>query len=173
MDLGNYVDVPTRLRLALERYPELRVQEQPCQLLDWPNGQVLLCTIQVWRTPDDPLPVIASATEYYPGRTSFTKGSETMNGFTSALGRALGYLGLGIQHSIASANEVQAAQQRQQTDPEPQPPKPTSSEPSTVPSAAQMGKLRAMGYGGPAPETKQAASRLIEAIQRGNNAAGD
>ena len=49
--------------------------------------------------------VTAHAQEYrdssYINKTSFLE-----NGFTSALGRALGYLGIGIDASIASAEEV-------------------------------------------------------------------
>ena len=50
----------------------------------------------------------AHAQEYrdssYINKTSFLE-----NGFTSALGRALGYLGIGIDTSIASAQEMQNA----------------------------------------------------------------
>jgi hypothetical protein len=56
--------------------------------------------------------VSAHAQEYrdssYINKTSFVE-----NGFTSALGRALGYLGIGIDTSIASAEEVQNAVQNQ------------------------------------------------------------
>ena len=51
---------------------------------------------------------VAHAQEYrdssYINKTSFVE-----NGFTSALGRALGYLGIGIDTAIASADEVQTA----------------------------------------------------------------
>ena len=47
----------------------------------------------------------------YINKTSFVE-----NGFTSALGRALGYLGIGIDASIASANEVQNAVKNQDKD---------------------------------------------------------
>lgn len=56
----------------------------------------------------------AHAQEYrdssYINKTSFLE-----NGFTSALGRALGYLGIGIDASIASAQEVQNAVDNQDT----------------------------------------------------------
>ena len=56
--------------------------------------------------------VTAHAQEYrdssYINKTSFLE-----NGFTSALGRALGYLGIGIDTSIASAEEVTNAVQNQ------------------------------------------------------------
>lgn len=62
--------------------------------------------------------VSAHAQEYrdssYINKTSFVE-----NGFTSALGRALGYLGIGIDTSIASADEVQTAIRNQDTDDRP------------------------------------------------------
>ena len=48
----------------------------------------------------------------YINKTSFLE-----NGFTSALGRALGYLGIGIDTSIASDNEVQNAVKNQNKTP--------------------------------------------------------
>ena len=57
----------------------------------------------------------AHAQEYrdssYINKTSFLE-----NGFTSALGRALGYLGIGIDTAIASAQEVSNAVQNQKED---------------------------------------------------------
>ena len=51
--------------------------------------------------------VMASAhSQEYRDSSSLNKTSFLENGFTSALGRALGYLGIGIDVSIASANEV-------------------------------------------------------------------
>lgn len=44
----------------------------------------------------------------YINKTSFLE-----NGFTSALGRALGYLGIGVDASIASADEVDMAVKKQ------------------------------------------------------------
>ncbi len=59
--------------------------------------------------------VNAHAQEYrdssYINKTSFVE-----NGFTSALGRALGYLGIGIDTAIASADEVQTAVKNQPKD---------------------------------------------------------
>ena len=51
--------------------------------------------------------VMASAhSQEYRDSSYINKTSFLENGFTSALGRALGYLGIGIDVSIASANEV-------------------------------------------------------------------
>jgi len=115
-NLDNYVDVPTRLGMALKKYPDLRIQETQREIIEMPDKSCFIrCTVTVWRDAADPIPAIASACEIYPGRTPYTKMSENEVGFTSALGRALGYMGFGINKSIASRNEVEAAQSRQPT----------------------------------------------------------
>jgi hypothetical protein len=108
--LDGYVDVPTRLRMALKDWPQLRIQETSCTTEQHGEQTFLVCVITVWRDERDAVPVIASAAEPIPGRTPYTRLSERMVGFTSALGRALGYMGYGIDKSIASANEVEARQ---------------------------------------------------------------
>ena len=114
--LDNYVDVATRLRLAFEKYPDLRIQETNREVIEMPDKSCFIrCTVTVWRDANDPIPAIATAAELYPGRTPYTKNSENEVGFTSALGRALGYMGFAISNAIASRDEVQAAQSRQQT----------------------------------------------------------
>jgi hypothetical protein len=115
-NLDNYVDVPTRLGMALQKYPDLRIQETQREIIEMPDKSCFIrCTVTVWRDQADPIPAVASACEIYPGRTPYTKMSENEVGFTSALGRALGYMGFGISKSIASRNEVEAAQSRQPT----------------------------------------------------------
>jgi len=115
-NLDNYVDVPTRLGMALQKYPDLRIQETQREIIEMPDKSCFIrCTVTVWRDSTDPIPAVASACEIYPGRTPYTKMSENEVGFTSALGRALGYMGFGINKSIASRNEVEAAQSRQPT----------------------------------------------------------
>jgi hypothetical protein len=110
-DLQNYVDVPTRLAEAYKRWPNLRVQETVNETVTMPDGSCFIrCTVSVWRDELDKLPAIATAAEPYPGKTPYTKNSEFMVGMTSALGRALGYMGCGVSKSIASRNEIEARQ---------------------------------------------------------------
>jgi hypothetical protein len=110
-DLQNYVDVPTRLAEAYKRWPNLRIQETVNETVTMPDGSCFIrCTITVWRDETDTLPAIATAAEPYPGKTPYTKNSEFMVGMTSALGRALGYMGCGVSKSIASRNEIEARQ---------------------------------------------------------------
>ena len=114
--MDNYVDVATRLKIAFERWPELRIQETHREVIEMPDKTCFIrCVVTIWRSPDDLIPVIASACEVYPGKTSFTKSSESETGYTSAIGRALAMAGIGANKSIASRDEVQAAQSRQPT----------------------------------------------------------
>ena len=110
-NIDNYVDVPTRLKEALLKHPNLRIQETAAEVVTMPDGSTFYrCTVTVWRDEVDPIPAIATAAEPYPGKTPYTKNSEFMVGMTSALGRALGYMGFGINKSIASRNEIEARQ---------------------------------------------------------------
>jgi hypothetical protein len=110
-NLDNYVDVPTRLRMALEKYPDLRIQETQPTFREVNTKLYIEICCTVWRDKDDPLPVVAYCWEPFPGTTPYTRDSEQMNASTSALGRALGMMGFGIEHKMASKQEVLARQQ--------------------------------------------------------------
>lgn len=162
-----YVDVPTRLRMALGKYPDLRIQETARSIEPGPDGsQVLVCTVTVWRSPDDPLPSIASASEPYPGKTPFTRNSELMVGMTSALGRALGYMGFGIDRSIASSNEVDA-----RTGAPTSAPRSAPSAGGWKPTEKQERFLRALGHAGPMPTTRDDFEARIVALRARNTPA--
>jgi len=109
-DLSNYVDVPARLRMALERYPNMSVLEHPVQVREVDGKTYIEVTVEVICNDDADRRATASAWEIHPGHTPYTKESEMMNSSTSALGRALGFLGFGIAKSIASQDEVRARQ---------------------------------------------------------------
>lgn len=108
MNLDDYVPVAERLTEALSRYPELRIQAGTPAVVTVDGQAYVSVTVTVWRSPDDPLPSIATAWERYPGLTSFTRDSEMMNAETSALGRALAFMGISSRHSVATREEVQA-----------------------------------------------------------------
>jgi len=110
-NLDNYVDVPTRLRMALEKFPDLRVQESQPIFREVEGKLYLEMHVTLWRDKDDPLPMIAYCWEPFPGRTPYTRDSEMMNLSTSLLGRVLGMLGMGIDHKMASKQEVLARQE--------------------------------------------------------------
>ena len=84
-----------------------------------------------------------------------------MVGFTSALGRALGYMGIGIEGGLASANEVEA----RQTGPRgPVTPDRTRSA-TDGPTDAQKRMLKALAYVGEIPATKRDTSQLIDRLK--------
>lgn len=108
MNLDGYVPVDARLRMALQRFPELRVVEDGYKVVSIGDATFIECVVWVFTTPDDPRPVRGTVLEPFPGKTGFTRDSEAAVGFTSALGRALGYLGFGIDRGIASVDEIRA-----------------------------------------------------------------
>jgi hypothetical protein len=61
-----------------------------------------------YRADNDALPGVGWSWMVLPGSTPYTKGSELENTETSAWGRAIGSLGIGIEKSIASGDEVRA-----------------------------------------------------------------
>lgn len=167
--LDGYVDVPTRLRMALEKYPDLRVVECPHQIVEFNNSAIFLVfSVAVYLTPDDPRPVTGSAWEPWPGKTPYTRDSEWMVGHTSALGRALGYLGFGIDKAIASQNEVDARRDPSEAPRSPQEPRKAElgSAAPDGPSKAQLGLLRSLGYSGPTPRDKREASAIIDGLKK-------
>jgi hypothetical protein len=150
--MDNYVDVATRLKIAFERWPDMRIQETAREVIEMPDKSCFIrCTVTIWRDAADPIPVIASACEIYPGRTPYTKFSESEVGYTSAVGRALAYAGIGANKALASRDEVMAAQSRQPIAPVvrlhdvevPFPDEPQRE----YPSAKQLGMMRALANG--------------------------
>jgi len=160
-DLSNYVDVKTRLKQALAVFPQLRVVEHRPEITAVADQLFIECSVTVSRDPDDPIPVTAYMFEPYPGRTTFTKLSEQANGATSALGRALGYMGFGIDVSIASSNEVMGRQQAAaQHDPsEPAAPGPRVTQ---ITQRKQLGSAASNNGGATANQIKMLAQMCVE-----------
>ena len=169
MDLSNYVDVPTRFAMALERWPELRLVENRPEVITLGDKTFIAVTVQAWRTPDDPIPAQATALEPMPGLTPFTKNSEMMNASTSATGRVLGLM-MSFGPKLASAEEVR----NRQDDTIPhstlvrshEKPRTASlgENASNAPSEAQLKYLRGLNYEGPVPETRVDATALIKRL---------
>jgi hypothetical protein len=168
MDLSNYVDVPTRFAMALERWPELRIIENRPEVITVGDKTFIAVTVQAWRTPEDPISCQATAWEPIPGLTPFTKNSEMMNASTSALGRVLGFM-MSFGPKMASAEEVR---NRQETSapatlvkqPQNAPRQALGANASNAPSEAQLKYLRGLNWEGPVPETRADATALIKRL---------
>lgn len=108
-DLSNYVDVKTRIKMFYDRYPEGSLQFEFKGTL----GENIWGVAYAYRTPEDPRPASGTASELAKGKTAYTAGSELMNLETSAIGRAIGNLGIGIEAGMATKDEVEFAKERQ------------------------------------------------------------
>ena len=120
-DLSDYVDVATRIKLLIERYPAASISCSPPELVHVGDRTFIAVTAHVDCNDGSGRTARASAWEPFPGRTPYTKDSEAMVGETSAVGRAIGLLGIGLKASVATSNEIQArrpgASQRPQNGP--------------------------------------------------------
>ena len=111
--LENYVDVPQRIKLFYEKYPEGSLQMDPDLQFQTVADQIIVIgRAYAYRNPQDEKPGVGTAQEYLPGKTNFTRGSEIQNLETSCWGRAIGALGIGIDKAIASKEEVELAMER-------------------------------------------------------------
>jgi hypothetical protein len=107
-DLGDYVEVKDRIAILFELYPQARLVTDEVTMHTAPDGkQRVMVKALVYRTPDDPHPGVGHSWMELPGTTSYTKGSELENTETSAWGRAIASLGILIDRSIATSNEIE------------------------------------------------------------------
>ena len=161
MNLGDYVDVPTRFRLALDKWPDLRVVETPAEVVTIGDRTFISVTVKVYRDLLDLLPCVATAWEPFPGTTPYVRNSEMMNCSTSALGRALGMM---IPFGkMASFEEVQNRQDEQPA--APRAPKIIVDMPNKEVwpvSKKQLQELSELGYAGPVPITWHEANTIIK-----------
>lgn len=111
-NLDGYIDVKSRIRLFMDKYPDGSLQMDEPQFVEVEGKKWVMGRAYAYRTPDDPRPGIGVAWEIVPGTTNFTKGSELQNLQTSCWGRSIGALGIGIEANIATLDEVQQAKER-------------------------------------------------------------
>lgn len=115
----SYIDVAERIREFKAAYPDGTLQpvdfDNPYIVQAIGNESIIVYRAAAYRTPDDPRPGIGVASEPYPGRTPYTKGSEIQNAETSAWGRAIVALGIPTKR-IASTEEVRNRKAEQAED---------------------------------------------------------
>lgn len=106
-DLKDYVTVAERLRVFMDRYPDGSMQLDPVEFREVEGKTWVIGRAYAYRTPDDPRPGMGTAWEQIPGTTPYTRNSEIQNLETSAWGRALAAIGIGIDKGVATWEEVQ------------------------------------------------------------------
>ena len=117
-NLGDYVDVKERLQEFYKAYPNGSIQFEYRGVMEH-NQLYIWGVAYAYRTADDERPGIGTAAELAEGKTTYTRGSELMNLETSAWGRAIGALGIGLGKSIATKQEVENAKARQEPETDP------------------------------------------------------
>jgi hypothetical protein len=117
-NMADYVDVKERIAQFYKKYPDGSIQFEYKGALD-SNPDMIWGIAYAYRTATDERPGIGTAAELAIGKTTFTRGSELMNLETSAWGRAIGALGIGLGKSVATKQEVEAAKARQEPSDDP------------------------------------------------------
>lgn len=114
----SYKEVPERIREFRALYPNgcLRAADpsQPYRLETVGSQTYLAYIAAAYRSPDDEAPGIGAAWEPVPGRTPYTKDSELQNAETSAWGRAIVAVLASDAKKIASQEDVQVANAREE-----------------------------------------------------------
>src|SRR5512146_31460 len=106
--LADYVTVPERIKLFYEMYGKGRLVTGEVRVELGPDGKArVIVQAAAYRDPDDKLPGIGWSWMELPGTSNFTRGSELENTETSAWGRAIAALGILVDRSIASVNEIE------------------------------------------------------------------
>jgi hypothetical protein len=113
-DISDYVDVKTRIEMLYAKYPEASIQFEYMGVMEG-NPDFIWGIARVYRSPEDLIPSTGTCSELAQGKTAFTRGSELANLETSAIGRAIGALGIGLGKSMATKQEVNSAKARQVT----------------------------------------------------------
>lgn len=105
--LAGYVEVKDRIRMFYDAFPDGRLVTAKVKVTDKPDGVPRVWVhAMAFRTADDPAPADGWSWMILPGSTPYTRGSEIENTETSAWGRAIGALGIGIDKSIGSKDEI-------------------------------------------------------------------
>ncbi len=121
--LGDYVQVKDRIAKFYELFGQGRLVTDRVELWQDDGTPRIVVKALAYRTVDDPHPGVGWSWMELPGKTPYTRGSELENAETSAWGRAIGSLGILIDASIATQNEID-----NKTDSMPPQPAPTQGE---------------------------------------------
>jgi hypothetical protein len=105
----DYIEVKDRIQLFLEQYPEGSLQGS-WEHVEIAGESLIVYTARAYRHPEDTRPGIGTASEPFPGKTNFTRGSELANAETSSWGRAIVALGIAAHKGVASAQDVRKSQ---------------------------------------------------------------
>jgi len=110
--LKDYVEVKDRIQQFYAKYPNGSLQFEFNGTMDVAGATIIWGRAYAYRDQEDLRPGIGTAWELVPGKSPFTRGSELMVLETSSWGRAIAALGIAVNKSVASKQEVETAQER-------------------------------------------------------------
>lgn len=109
-----YVEVKDRVAAFNRLLPDASLETD---VLKYENGKILTKTTITYKAEDGTIVKRTAIAEETQGSTNVNKTSYVENCETSSVGRALAFLGIGIDTSIASYEEVENARLNQNPDP--------------------------------------------------------
>ena len=117
--LDNYTTVAERIVQFYKDYPAGTISTTPAKTVMLGDATFISVIARIYLDRNmESFSTEAEAWEPFPGKTPYTRDSEMMNAATSAIGRALMQLGIGITEAgAASRDEVQVAQERRSEQP--------------------------------------------------------
>lgn len=113
-DNQEYVDVADRIQLFHEQYKDHSILTNVIQLNKYNDSKNMFALIQCQIQSPDRIIIATGHALEIEGSNDINKFSYLENAETSAVGRALGFLGIGSSKSIASKEEVKQAVSKQQ-----------------------------------------------------------
>lgn len=111
-DISNYVTVQERVAEFYARYPEGSIQFEFMGVMDG-DPMKMWGVAKAYRTPDDLLPGVGTASEFIVGKSPYTNGSELQNLETACWGRACASLNIGTSKGLSSKEEIIGSRERQ------------------------------------------------------------
>ena len=111
-DISNYVTVAERVAMFYEKYPEGSIQFEFMGVMDG-DPLKMWGVARAYRTPDDPLPGIGTASELINGKSPYTNGSQLQNLETACWGRACASLNIGTSKGLSTKEEIMGSRERQ------------------------------------------------------------
>lgn len=115
-DISNYVTVAERVAMFYEKYPEGSIQFEFMGVMDG-DPLKMWGVARAYRTPNDPLPGVGTASELIVGKSPYTNGSELQNLETACWGRACASLNIGTSKGLSTREEIQGSQDRRSEPP--------------------------------------------------------
>jgi hypothetical protein len=111
-DISLYTTVQERVAEFYTKFPEGSIQFEFMGIM--PGDPTKIWGVaRAYRSPDDLLPGVGTASEFIEGKSPYTRGSEIQNLETSCWGRACASLNIGTSKGMSSKEEIIGSRERQ------------------------------------------------------------